>query len=713
MKFKELELTNFLSYEHVLYKFTDSAVLVQGINKTDENQKSNGSGKSGLQAGIEFALTLTNSRGVNDKELIRFGHKTASVKLIVDCPIRKEQLEIEATLNLKGSNKLSLSINSKPLSFSTVNDGKKMILNWLGISKEDLFNYFIINSTRFKSFFNSSNKEKVDLINRFSDSSIIDGLDSIDTSNLMSKKLKLETEINKTIGKIELLEESFNEELSKDPKEALAKEVEKIEDVIQGWEFSQEKHNKKIKACEFEIKDIKSDIQESESIIESLQNNDIPDDEREIKVIEKELLKNQAIYDEKEKAFKSIKLKDHSETKKAHKENLNKLESETSESDERTKSLNTNLSKAASLISELNAKLAGTIECPKCSNEFILDGDRQEILSKKTKAEAFLEKVNNKLSEETLVWKEIVKARAAVEDSIKQLNVVEDQEREQYRKEEASLSSARRILNDVEDKLSSLKLKLSKKLDLIKQEKSEIVDLNLEIKQQQLKITKNKNSIYINSKTIESLEAKISDLEAPNNEDVILSIKNNLNKLDQLKATLDADLISVEDAIKELDQWSDNFKQFRMYLANKSLETMQFQINKFLGQLKNDIRVRLDGFKVKANGSIKEEITATIIRDNERTFSSLSGGEQVRVLFSSILANRYLINSTHPYGGLDFLGVDEVFDKSDSLGMKFLVRSAAQLKTCIMIISHVSDEDLAGEEILTIVKENGISIIKT
>ena len=258
-----------------------------------------------------------------------------------------------------------------------------------------------------------------------------------------------------------------------------------------------------------------------------------------------------------------------------------------------------------------------------------------------------------------------------------------------------------------------MKLKLSKKLDLIKQEKSEIADFKLEIKQQQLKITKNKNSIYINSKTIESLEAKISDLEAPNNEDVILSIKNNLNKLDQLKATLDEDLISVEDAIKELDQWSDNFKQFRMYLANKSLETMQFQINKFLGQLKNDIRIRLDGFKVKANGSIKEEITATIIRDNERTVSSLSGGELVRVLFSSILANRYLINSTHPYGGLDFLGVDEVFDKSDSLGMKFLVRSAAQLKTCIMVISHVSDEDLAGEEILTIVKENGISIIKT
>lgn len=139
---------------------------------------------------------------------------------------------------------------------------------------------------------------------------------------------------------------------------------------------------------------------------------------------------------------------------------------------------------------------------------------------------------------------------------------------------------------------------------------------------------------------------------------------------------------------------------------------MQYRTNEFLKELGNDILVRLDGYKVKANGTIKEEISATIIRDGERTFSSLSGGEQVRVLFSSILANRYLINTTHPYGGLDFLSVDEVFDKIDSLGMKYLIRSAKKLETCIMVISHVSDEDLAGEDILTIQKINGVSTIK-
>ncbi len=70
--------------------------------------------------------------------------------------IEKETLEIDWTVKTKGSNKLSLRLNDKEISFSNINDGKKQILNWLGISKEDLFNYFIINSTRFKSFFGSS-----------------------------------------------------------------------------------------------------------------------------------------------------------------------------------------------------------------------------------------------------------------------------------------------------------------------------------------------------------------------------------------------------------------------------------------------------------------------------------------------------------------------------------------------------------------------------
>ena len=64
----------------------------------------------------------------------------------------------------------------------------------------------------------------------------------------------------------------------------------------------------------------------------------------------------------------------------------------------------------------------------------------------------------------------------------------------------------------------------------------------------------------------------------------------------------------------------------------------------------------------------------------------------------------------HPYGGLDFLSVDEVFEGIDSAGLKDLVNSAKQLEICVMLITHVTDEEI-DEDVLVIEKVNGISRI--
>ena len=150
-----------------------------------------------------------------------------------------------------------------------------------------------------------------------------------------------------------------------------------------------------------------------------------------------------------------------------------------------------------------------------------------------------------------------------------------------------------------------------------------------------------------------------------------------------------------------------------MSLANKSLEIIEFHCNRYLHDMGSDLKVKIDGFKVLADGSIKDEITAKVVRGQERTFSSFSGGEQGRLLFASILANRHMINSTHPYGGLDFLSVDEVFEGVDGIGLASLVQSAKQLEVACMIVTHVTDRENDSEDILTIVKENGISNIKS
>ncbi len=67
-------------------------------------------------------------------------------------------------------------------------------------------------------------------------------------------------------------------------------------------------------------------------------------------------------------------------------------------------------------------------------------------------------------------------------------------------------------------------------------------------------------------------------------------------------------------------------------------------------------------------------------------------------------------NNTHPNGGLDFLSVDEVFEGIDGAGLRDLVNSAKQLGTCVMLITHVTDEQV-DEDILMIEKVGGGSRI--
>ena len=123
------------------------------------------------------------------------------------------------------------------------------------------------------------------------------------------------------------------------------------------------------------------------------------------------------------------------------------------------------------------------------------------------------------------------------------------------------------------------------------------------------------------------------------------------------------------------------------------------------------MKIRLSGSKVTAKGEVKEEITAKVIRDTERSFSSFSGGERGRLLFASILANRHMINSTHPYGGLDFLSVDEIFEGVDSVGIKNIIESAKTLNIAVMIITHVQDNN-ESSDVITIEKVGGVSRIK-
>ena len=676
MKLDKLLLTNFLTYEHLDYTISKAPLLVQGRNLTEEDQESNGSGKSGIFTAIEFCIAASNSRDVRDKELVMFGEKEARAQLFASCNVRKESLHIDWTIKVKGSNLLILKKKTNNgdweiISFSNVNDGKKYILNWFAIEKEDLFNYYIVNKSRFKSFFKASNKEKVDLINRFSDASIIDGLDKIDNTQLQDEYNEIKSKINKIEGKIELVDEQLQDELTKDSKIEFNKQVEDIKKQIENAE------DDKLDVKD-EIEEIKTKLKIDQDTLDRLEN--------------KVTAVGDLVKGAQDKVDNFVGSDFDSEI--SANQNLIKGDNDSIvQQSELLDQVQIKQSKINKLIKELSIELSGAITCPSCNHEFALDckhGTLEEVRVKDKKAKQLLDQVN--------------KVESTHEDKIdtinKRIEKVRDTITKIANKREVEYNTKRVLDKD----LNSVQLELNKLNKDIMKVKSDIAEHNTDIKDCN-------GDIKASDLAIKGFKADLKSLKIENNEVIVGDLKSALQTLRKSQISEEQDLSTKGDEIYMRNQWANNFKQFRMHLANQSLEAIEFHMNRYLVGMGSDLKVKLEGFKMLANGTFKDEITAKIIRTVERTFSSFSGGEQGRLLFAAILANRYMINSTHKYGGLDFLSIDEVFEGVDSLGLKKLVQSAKQLEVSVMIISHVTDEEVSGD-VLLIEKLNGISYVK-
>ena len=677
MRLDKIILDNFLTYEHLEYDFTRSPLLVQGRNLTEEDQESNGSGKSGIFSGIEFCIAGSNSRDVRDKELVMFGEKEANTELFASCDVRKESIHIKWTIKVKGSNKLQIAIQKsgeeyKEVSFSNVNDGKKFVLDWFDIEKEDLFNYYIINKSRFKTFFKASNKEKVELINRFSDASIIDGLDKIDNTNLQTEYDAIKSNIDKVDGKVELIGEQIAEEKTKDVDAENENVRIRIKDEIED-------------ARDIQI-DVLEEIKEFEEKLRS--------DKKELKDLEGQLVNLESKVTRANELVSQYKSQDYDSALSTVVEKLELQGDLYNDQDDNISQLDQKSLKLGKLIKELDIELSGAIVCPSCSTEFTLDckhGTLDEVKAKLDRAKQIEIQIEDKKKSHSDVMDSISEKMEELNDEIVKINESRDVDAKQ---KQLLISAFNKATTDVQ-MLNKNILRLEGDVN---EHKKDIADCEADIKKLDLSI-----------KTLHSDLKNVGANTSVTNTD---ALEASLQSLKADKVELESSLVIKGDEIYKRNQWANNFKQFRSHLAKQSLEAIEFHMNRYLVGMESDLKVKLEGFKMLANGTFKEDITAKIIRNVERTFSSFSGGEQGRLLFAAILANRHMINSTHKYGGLDFLSIDEVFEGVDSLGLKKLVKSAKQLDIAVMIITHVTDEEV-NDDILLIEKINGMSYVKT
>jgi exonuclease SbcC len=715
MTLDRLILNDFLTYEFLDYTFENKPLLIQGLNLTDDGQVTNGTGKSGLQTGIEQCITASNSRGVRDSEIITYGKKQARCQLYASCNVRKQSLHIDWDIKITGSNVLRLkakeynSYDWEDVSFSNVADGKKAIMDWFAISREDLFNYYVVNNTQFKSFFKSSNTDKVALINRFSDASIIDGIEQIDLTKINSEHKAASSLVDGTKGTIDFLKASILKEQSRNFTEENEFEKQKLKFEIESVNYQIDDLHLSVKKIKLKTPSIENEIKENEeqksilaaklSIIEGNKNDLLPD----LKKVGLELDEAQSLVDDFKATNWLLERKTFQDDVLYCKNNLKPL-------NESKQGFESQEKKIIEILHKVDISLSGKITCPKCSHDFILDDDIDALNEKKVKVSELREVVKNNFDLNEIKISDLKDKILNIEYDLSDINQKEGIEIGLKQELNSALQIVVKKLNFEDTKMKGFEQE-------IRVNQSQEVDR--EFKLSQLKVNLSNVDLEIESVTKE-IQNKHQKIELLKVDIYSLELGNNLKQISDLKSDLkikEIELIEGEkqfnkigDEIYLKNQWIQNFKQFKMFLANQSLGVIEYHCNRYLDEMGSDLTIKMEGFKMLANGTTKEEINVVIIRNIERTFSSFSGGERGRLLFASILANRHMINETHPYGGLDFLAVDEVFEGVDGAGIVSLIDSAKLLSMPVMIITHVAVEET--ENVLTIVKENGISRIK-
>jgi exonuclease SbcC len=344
-------------------------------------------------------------------------------------------------------------------------------------------------------------------------------------------------------------------------------------------------------------------------------------------------------------------------------EDISELKIKLSKNNKKSKTFEKDIDEAEHTISHLEAIYEGKITCPSCSHEFNPSEDIEV-----SEIPTLIEQSNN-------IILELTNQKQVVEQRIKSLN------------EKIKLNE------EIEDKISDLKRK---------------------IKRSQTELESLKDDLKSFDKKIKNIESQIEDLKSNSIDSELEKLDSDIKqqKKDFKKIKLEKDVIDLK--ILDIDFWIYHFgkKGFLTFLTNKSIKSIEGITNSYLKQMNSELQILIDGYTALKTGDIREKINISIIRNGLQvaSFNRYSGGEKGRIKLANILGLQHLINLTAKNGGLNFLGLDEVFEGLDRTGQIDVLNILENLKVTSLVITHRNQPIGASNEIF-IEKINGISRI--
>lgn len=159
-KLEHIEAENLCAFRTLDYTLRQGVTtLVFGDNRDNDSQRSNGSGKSALIEAIAVGITGSPLRKVRSEEIINDAAGECRVRLRLRNDAAAETFVIERRIPRKGASTIECRIERNGRAVTTdeavqpsVDAYNRYILEKLGLTREELFNTFILSKHKYQDF---------------------------------------------------------------------------------------------------------------------------------------------------------------------------------------------------------------------------------------------------------------------------------------------------------------------------------------------------------------------------------------------------------------------------------------------------------------------------------------------------------------------------------------------------------------------------------
>ena len=770
-KLKSIEAENLCAFRSLAYTLQQGVTtLIFGNNKDNDSQQSNGAGKSALLECIAVGLTGSPLRKIRSEEIINDAAEQCCITLHLANDASNEELIIARSIPRKGASTVACKlyrggelVTTDEAVQHSVDAYNKYVLEKLGITRDELLNNFILSKYRYEDFLSSSDKEKKEIINRFSNGILVDEAIACveeDIEPLSSEQQKIDLELAGIDGRIEMLQEQIAKEVAAGEERGRSREIRiaELEEAIASKREYIRTHKETLTGIDATI----AEVDKADKELQALESSDtsleeclkaidavmtlLPDARRTdwnhtLKLKKEDLLLAQsslenldasvnhaeAVLKEKYDAFEKFKVQytdfvtHYGDKCEEYSTRLQEIEKTLRSLASRLEELRRKRRVISVGIDELSNKLAGSITCPKCGHEFLvaqpnfdIEAGTKELRLRQQQ----LSEINGNIEAEQNSTEETEMQQSKLNSERRTLDSDRSRWEQELSDHERAVCCATSEVERAEHNRRRTKAEVAAMQDEIDSIRRKAFDeffgnideRNAALSREHRKIVEDIRSAECAIETLQETIREVNEMAA---EDLTLSLRKTLEQEKQRSMETAKRKFEVDDKVRALEVQRERFVQFKTYLANTKIEALSRITNEFLIGIGSDIRIRFDGYTVLKSGKVREKISISLLRDGVDcgSFGKFSAGEAARVNLATILAMQKLVNANcDDEKGLDLLVLDEILEAVDEAGLSSMFDALNALGGTVLVVSHGNVAEGYPHK-LVITKENGESRI--